>query len=138
MRSSPRRLVPRAGVPGRPVPSAAPPERPTPTAAPPAAPTADSSPSPSPTPDPSISPKPLTKNPAVTTDDSDLFHVPPTRFKIRCATHLLHSGMLDPPRRCAGVRDASGKAQPLAAHRHGVALENGCLPVAVMVGEDAR
>src|SRR5215204_5331267 len=52
-----------------------------------------------------------------------LTDVPPEIFKIRCATHLLHSGMLDPPRRCAGVRDASGKAQPLAAHRHGVALE---------------
>jgi hypothetical protein len=27
---------------------------------------------------------------AVTTDDVDLFHVPPADFKIRCATHLVH------------------------------------------------
>src|SRR5215210_1637114 len=91
MRSAQRPPEPPAGVPGRPVPSAAPPARPTPTAAPPAAPTADSSPSPLTDAGPSISPKPLPNSPAVPPDDSGLFHVPPPDFKIRCATHLLHS-----------------------------------------------
>ena len=38
---------------------------------------------------PSDSPRQLSFGPAVTTDDSGLFHVPPTDLKIRCATHLI-------------------------------------------------
>jgi hypothetical protein len=58
-------------------------------AAPPALPTAD----PSHLPHrhrPSFSRKQLPRTRAVITDDLDLFHVPPTDFEIRCATHPMH------------------------------------------------
>ena len=107
--------TPPAGVPDLRVVCAEPAAHPTPTGVLLASPTADSSPSPHR--DLSFRPKPQPTSRAVTTDDLELLYVPPNRFKIRCATHLMHSEMLGLLLRCAGARDVIGKAQPDAARQ---------------------
>jgi hypothetical protein len=72
-------------------------------------------------------------------DDLELLHVPPADFKIRCATHLMHSGMLGLLRYwCRGPRRHREGSTLCCPPAMGEALIDGCLPVAVMVGEDAR
>ena len=93
----------RAGVPGRPVLCAVPPGHLTLSVAPLASPTADSSHLRSSTPALSLSPKQLPTTRAVITDDLDLLHVPPTDFKIRCATHLSASSVRTPAWLTAGL-----------------------------------
>jgi hypothetical protein len=112
----------RAGGPGRPVVCAVPPGYLMPSAAPLVVPTGDSSHLPLSTPvlyRHGISPsrKRLRTTRVVLTGDSDLLHVSPADFKIRCSTHLMHSGMLGLLLRCAGVRDVTGTARPDAARQ---------------------
>jgi hypothetical protein len=50
----------------------------------------------------------------------------------------MHSGMLGLLLRCAGSATSPGRLDLMLPASDGEARNSGCLPVAVMVGEDAR